>query len=136
MNKKDLDTIISWRLDKYLARKKRVLEGHMQDQITIELRVDFADKDKIPELIKIACAAARHMVACVQVLQPVHRPECVVFTDNFMSAPEKIDIYADLIAAGQEEMKRLADSGVTGHGNIASDADAPSSELLEAIKGA
>ena len=101
----------------------------MQDQITIELRVDFADKEKIPELTKIACSMARTLVANVQLLGPTCKPECVVFTDNFMSPPQKVDIYADLIGKGKEELAAAAPATVT----VAE--DQVSSELLAAMRG-
>lgn len=133
-----LNSLIEWKLDRYAERVDRAKKGDtMQDQITIELRVDFADKDKVPELIKIACAGARHLVANVMLLGPVCKPECVIFTDNFMSAPQKIDIYSDLIARGEVQLKAIANSGVSGAvtDTVSADNDQPSSELLAAMKG-
>lgn len=140
MDLEQIDTLLNWKLDGYINARHMAKEGSkMQDQITIELRVDFADKEKIPELIKIACAAARHMVANVQLLQPVTKPQCVVFTDNFMSPPESIDIFGDMIGAGQAQLKAIADSGVSGavtaEVTAAEDAaGAPSQEMLDAMK--
>lgn len=122
--------LLDWKLDRYISAKREAMEGtKMQDQITIELRVDFADKGKIPELTKIACSMARTLVANVQLLGPTCKPECVVFTDNFMSPPEKVDIYADLIGKGKEELAAAATATVT----VAE--DQVSSELLAAMRG-
>ena len=132
MDLASLDNLLDWKLDRYLARKDRAVsqqEVVIQDQITIELRVDFADKEKIPELTKIACSMARTLVANVQLLGPTCKPECVVFTDNFMSPPEKLDIYADLIGKGKEELAAAATATVT----VAE--DQVSSELLAAMRG-
>ena len=132
MDLASLDNLLDWKLDRYLARKDRALaqqEAAIQDQITIELRVDFADKGKIPELTKIACSMARTLVANVQLLGPTCKPECVVFTDNFMSPPEQVNIYADLIGKGKEELAAAATATVT----VAE--DQVSSELLAAMRG-
>jgi len=136
-----LDALIDWKLDDYVKRrntaKAKQENGIMQDQITIELRVDFADKDKIPELTKIACSMARTLVANVQLLGPTCKPECVVFTDNFMSAPQQVDIYADLIGKGKDELSAIeakdavfsgaATATVTGEDQV-------SDELLAALR--
>ena len=138
MNLEQIDALLAWKLDKRIAAAAAAKKGiKMQDQITIELRVDFADKDKIPELVKIACSMARTLVANVQLLGPTCKPECVVFTDNFMSGAEKVDIYADLIGAGKEQLAAVkardlvfsgaATAPVTGE-------DTVSSELLNAMK--
>lgn len=124
-----LNQLLDWKLDRYLSAKAEATKGtKMQDQITIELRVDFADKDMIPELVKIACSMARTLVANVQLLGPTCQPECVVFTDNFMSPPEKVDLYADLIGKGREELTAAATAAVTGEDQV-------SGELLDAMKG-
>lgn len=113
MTLEQINALIDWKLD----RK----ENKMQDQITIEIRVDFLDKAKIQEVIKIMCSMARTAVANINLLGPQCKPECVIFTDNFMSAPEKIDLYADLIGKGQEELNEIAGGA--------------SVEMLEALKG-
>lgn len=124
MTLEQLDELLSWQLE-----NRKIARSKMQDQITIELRVDFKDKDKIPELIKVACAVARHLVANVMLLGPTCKPDCVVFTDNFMSPPEKIDIYQDLIAKGQSEFRTIADN------QPQDDNDTPSDEMLRALRG-
>ena len=63
---------------------------------------------------------ARTLAANIQLLDPVCKPECVVYTDNFMSPPEKINIYQDLIGKGDQELQESA--GI-------------SSELLAAVTG-
>lgn len=136
-----MDNLIEWKLFKWKAAKEARAKGEkMQDQITIELRVDFADANKLPELQKIACSMARTLVANVQLLGPVCKPECVVFTDNFMSPPEKIDIYADLIGKGKEELAAVAArDAIYDPKNTAAVTSEPveeiSQELLDAMKG-
>ena len=136
MTLEDVDALLEWKVHGYIAARNAVDEGmKMQDQITIELRVDFADKEKIPELIKIACAAARHMLANVQLLGPACQPECVVFTDNFMSPPVKISNYSDLVGTGRKELEALAGSGVSGAvTDPVTGEEGVSSELLAAMK--
>jgi hypothetical protein len=127
-----LDSLLNWKLDRYLAACHMAKEGtKMQDQITIEMRVDFADKDKIPELVNIACSMARTLVANVQLLGPACTPECVVYTDNFMSPAQKINIYDNLIAKGNEELDKVTGASATA---AVSDVGV-SDELLAAMKG-
>src|ERR1700730_10097979 len=76
----------------------------MRQGITIELGVDFIDKEKFPELIKIACALAVTLKANAQLLTPTCKPECMVFTDDFMAPPKKIDMYENLVAKGQAQI--------------------------------
>ena len=103
----------------------------MQDQITIELRVDFADKDKIPALVNIACSMARTLVANVSLLGPTCKPECVVYTNNFMCPQQQINIYENLIAKGNVELDK-----VTGeHATAAVTGGEVSDELLAAMTG-
>jgi hypothetical protein len=113
MTLEQINALIDWKMD----RK----ENPMQDQITIEIRVDFLDKEKIQEVIKIMCSIAQTAVANINLLGPQCKPECVIFTDNFMAPPEKIDIYANLIGKGQEELDKIAGGA--------------SAEMLEALKG-
>lgn len=129
MSIEDIDALLNWKLDGYAASKAAVKEGKsMQTMITIECKVDFTDKDKIPELTKIACSMARTLVANVQLLGPTTKPECVVFNDDFMSGPGKVDIYADLIGQGKDQMAAVgkATAAVT-------DEEALSDELLAAM---
>jgi hypothetical protein len=127
---KDINALIDWKLDKYLAAKAAKAEGRMQDMITIECRVDFADQDKIPELIKIACSMARTLVANVNLLGPTTKPECVIWSDNFMLPPEKINIYADLIEGGNAQ---LVYAGAGDTATVTAE-ESLSDELLAAMK--
>ena len=125
MSLEDINALLDWKLNRYVEAKAKAKEGNtMQNMITIECKVDFADKDKIPELTKIACSMARTLVANVSLLGPVTKPECVVFNDDFMSGPEKINIYADLIGQGQ----------AAGGATATVTEEAPSDELLAAMK--
>lgn len=135
-----MDDLIEWKLFKWKAAKEARAKGEkMQDQITIEMRFDFADPDKLPEVRKIACSMARTLVANVQLLGPTCKPECVVFTDNFMNPAEKIDIYADLIGKGKEELAEVAARDAIYDPNntatVTEPAEEISQELLDAMKG-
>jgi hypothetical protein len=130
MSLDEIDNLLDWKLNKYIAAKAAAKEGKMQDMITIECRVDFADPDKIPELLKVACSMARTLVANVQLLGPTCKPECVVWTDNFMSPPTQVNIYSDLIAGGN---KQLTDAGAGDTATVTAE-EAPSDELLAAMK--
>lgn len=129
MDLEQIDALINWKLTRHQAAAKAAKEGtQMQDQITIELRVDFADKEKIPELIKLACSMARTLVANVQLLGPTTKPECTVFTDNFIAPPLKIDIFSDLIAKGQAQLAAAGDTALEADQVV-------SQEMLDAMKG-
>ncbi len=109
MNLPDRDALIAWKITRWAYLRDLAMKGiQMQDQITIECRCDFKDKDKILEVIKLACSMARTLAANIQLLDPVCKPECVVYTDNFMSPPEKINIYQDLIGKGDAELQECA----------------------------
>jgi hypothetical protein len=119
----DVDALIDWKLH-------RRMEGTtMRQGITIELGVDFIDKEKFPELVKIACGLAVTLKANAQLLTPTCKPECMVFTDDFMAPPKKIDMYENLVEKGQQEMAAVGGDDVTGEVTTPIDAD-----LLKALK--
>lgn len=120
LNLECLDKLIEWKIYRWAEARDKVRNGQMQDQVTIECQMDFTDKDKMQEVIKLACSTARTLAANIQLLDPVCKPQCVVYTDNFMSPPEKINIYQDLIGKGNEELQET--EGI-------------SSELLNAVTG-
>ncbi len=97
----------------------------MQRQFTMELRVDFADPEKLPAL-KIAFAqAARHVLATASLL-----------TDNPKTT--QISAYSDDFFTGHEEIKILDDviqNGLDATGEVSSGSDSISSELMNAAKG-
>lgn len=118
----DLNALLEWKLDRAVRNTK---EGKMEDTITIEMKVDFGSKDVMPQLIGIACSMARTLKANVDLLGPVTKAQCVVFTDSHFAPPQKIDIYADLIGKGQEELNRIA---------ARDDVYAPSAEMLDMLR--
>jgi hypothetical protein len=125
MRIEDIDARLEWMLDR--KRNWRDQRGNnMQDQFTIEIRVDFEDKGKIEEVQKLVCSMARTLVANVQLLGPACKPDCVIYSDNFMSPPEKLDLYADLIGKGNQELAAIAEK--TGE-------EVVSAEMLAAMKG-
>jgi hypothetical protein len=117
----NLDVLIDWKIYRVTELRQKVKEGkQMQDQVTIECRFDFIDKGKVPEVQKLACAMARTLAANIQLLDPVCKPEVIVYTDDFMSPPQKVNMYDDLIGKGNTELQEAA--GI-------------SSELLSAVTG-
>jgi len=129
MSLEDIDALLKWKLDDYVASKAAVKGGKMQAIITIECKVDFADKDKIPALTDLACSMATTLEANIQLLSPTTKPEIVVYNDDFMSGPIKVDRWANLIAQGKGQM-----AAVGGEVTAAvTDEEQPSDELLAAM---
>ncbi len=101
-----INHLVEWKLYKYGDRKEHAQKepSVMQEQITIELRVDFDDPQKIEEVIKLACHMRNTLVSNVHLLGPRTSPECIVYSDNFMSPAVKVDHFKDLIGEGEKEM--------------------------------
>jgi hypothetical protein len=130
MSLEDINALLKWKLEGYAASKAAVKKGiSMQTMITIECKVDFADKDKMPELTNLACSMATTLEANIQLLGPTTKPEIVVYNDDFMSGPIKIDRWANLIAQGKEQMAAVG----TGATAVVTDEEQPSDELLSAM---
>jgi len=104
-----LDKLIEWKLrsPRHLRKSRKlsaILEGdHMQRQITIELRVDYADNDK-NETMRVAVAqAARHVYATAVLLADGIKPQVVAFSDDFFTGHEEIKLLDDVIQHGIDE---------------------------------
>jgi hypothetical protein len=108
-----------------LYRLDTITRGaHMQRQFTIELRVDFADADKLGPMKQVLQQAARHAYATAQLI-----------SDNPKST--QIAIYSDDFFTGHEEIKLLDDTIQQGLDAVGeeSGSEAVSSELAAAVNG-
>jgi hypothetical protein len=124
-----LNKLIDWRAGSIAVLRNYKLDtitrgAHMQRQFTIELRVDFADPEKLPELKKVLQQAARHAFATAQLI-----------SDNPKST--QIAIFSDDFFTGHEEIKLLDDTIQQGLDNIGeeSGSEGVSSELAGAVNG-
>lgn len=96
----------------------------MQRQFTIELRVDFADPEKLPEITKVLQQCARHAFATAQLISDNPKAtQIVIYSDDFFSGHEEIKLLEDTIQQGLD-----ATGNTTG-------SDELSSELMEAARG-
>lgn len=103
----------------------RMRGAQMQRQFTIELRVDFADPEKLPVLKQTLQQAARHMNATAQLISDNPKAtKVVIFSDDFFSGHEEISLLDDVIQEGLDAV-----------GGTSSGSDTISSELAMAAKG-
>jgi hypothetical protein len=85
--------------------------AHMQRQFTIELRVDFADQEKLPALKQVLQQAARHAFATAQLISDNPKStQIAIFSDDFFSGHEEIKLLDDVIQQGLDH-RRDEDSG-------------------------
>lgn len=82
----------------------------MQRQFTIELRVDYADNEKNEAMRTALTSAARHVFATASLLADSVKPQIAIFSDDFFSGHEQIELLEDVIAQG---VQQLEDAGVT-----------------------
>ena len=124
-----LDKLIAWRLGSIQNLKRNrlyaITEGaHMQRQFTIELRVDFADSEKLGPLKQVLQQAARHAFATAMLISDNPKStQVAIFSDDFFSGHEEIKLLDDVIQQGLDQ---------TGE---AQPEDTPSAELLGAVNG-
>lgn len=131
MPEADQDAIIEWKsgsiavLKHYHLPTDTITRGaHMQRQFTIELRVDFADAEKLPVLKGVLQQAARHAFATAQLISDNPKStKIAIFSDDFFTGHETIALLEDTIQQG------LDATGET------SGSDDISSELANAAKG-
>lgn len=105
----ELDKFIDWSAGSLNVLKHYKLDtiskgAQMQRQFTIELRVDFADKDKLPELKQTLLHAARHAYTTAQLLSDTPKTtQIAIYSNDFFSPPEEIKLLDDIIAKGLED---------------------------------
>lgn len=96
----------------------------MQRQFTIEIRVDFADSDKLGPLKQTLIQAARHGYATAQLLSDNPKSTRVaIFSDDFFTGHQEIALLEDVIQ-----------QGLDATGETTSGSDSVSSELLAAVQ--
>lgn len=127
--KEELDAIIEWKAGSMAVLRHYKLDtitrgAHMQRQYTIELRVDFADQDKLPALKEVLQQAARHAFATAQLISDNPKTtQVAIFSDDFFGGHSEIKLMEDVIAQGLNSINE--DSG----------SEQLSSELIGAMNG-
>lgn len=127
----ELDAYIEWKAGSMGVLKHYRLAtitrgAHMQRQFTIELRVDFADRDKLVELKQTLLQCARHAYTTAQLLSDTPKTtDIAIFSNDFFSPPEEIKLLDDLIAKG------IVDTNMQD----TPDVDSISAELAKAVTG-
>lgn len=97
--------------------------AHMQRQFTIELRVDFADSEKLEPLKETLQQAARHAYATAMLISDNPKAtQIAIYSDDFFTGHQTIALLTDTIQEGLD-----ATGNETG-------ADTVSSELMAAVK--
>ena len=100
----------------------------MQRQFTIEIRVDFADAEKLPEFKQTLLHCARHAFTTAQLISDNQKStKIAVFSDDFFSGHQEIALMDDIIQSG------LSSIGETTSGLAGGD-DEISAELANAFK--
>lgn len=104
--KDQLDRKIEWCAGRMAVLRHYRLDtitrgAHMQRQFTIELRVDFADQEKLPSLKQVLQQCARHAFATAQLLSDNPKTtQVAIFSDDFFSGHEEIKLLDDVIQNG------------------------------------
>ena len=121
-----LDKLIEWKAGGVAVLRHYKLDtitrgAHMQRQFTIELRVDFADSDKLEPLKQTLQQAARHAFATAKLISDnPASTQIAIFSDDFFSGHEEIALLDDTILQGLDQIGETSGS------------EAISSELMEA----
>lgn len=97
----------------------------MQRQFTIELRVDYADNGKNEAMRQALTAAARHVYATATLLADAVKPQIAIFSDDFFSGHEEIELLEDVIAQGKQQLEQAG---------VSEQPEEISSELLSAVR--
>lgn len=124
-----LDLKIEWFSGRIAVLKRYKLDtitrgAHMQRQFTVELRVDFADQEKLPALKQVLQQCARHAFATAQLLSDNPKTtQVAIFSDDFFSGHEEIKLLDDVIQSGLNAISET------------SGAEELSSELVGAMNG-
>lgn len=124
----ELDQMIEWKAGSIAVLKhyqskmaEQLKEQCMQRQFTIELRVDFADQEKLEALKITLKQAARHCHATAMLISDNPKStQIAIYSEDFFTGNEEIKLLDDVIGDG------LAESPAT-------EADAPSTEMMQAL---
>lgn len=123
----ELDQLIDWKSGSIGVLRNYKLDtitrgAHMQRQFTIELRVDFADAEKLEPIQKVLQQAARHALATARLISDNPKStQVAIFSDDFFSGHQEIALLDDTIQQGLDAID--ANSG----------SDVVSSELAAAL---
>lgn len=127
-SQEQLDQLIEWKAGSIKALKQyklhTITEGaHMQRQFTIELRVDFADQEKLIPLQQTLQQAARHALATARLISDNPKStQVAIYSEDFFSGHQQISLLDDVIQ-----------QGLDATGETSSGADEISSELMGAL---
>lgn len=88
---------------------------------TIELRTNFSDRDKDPEIQRAVAQAARHLQALVLLIHDGIEPEIVAYSDDWLADKKEISLLDDLM-------------GQTGETVTTDQGEEISAELIEALQ--
>jgi hypothetical protein len=122
-----MDRLIDWNLRSPVVAKKMKTsaiaeEAHLIRQFTIELRVNYADNEKNATMRSAVAQAARHMFATAQLLADGVKPDIAIFSDDWFSGREEIELLQDVIQQGLDEAGEAVTEGEV------------SSELMAAVR--
>lgn len=99
----------------------------MQKTFSLELRVDFKDKDKFDVMRKLFQQAALHLAAQADLLMDHVKAQAAVFDDDFFSGKQQISILDDTWEQGKQQMAALDPVA-------AAEEERPSADLLAALR--
>lgn len=125
-----LNKLIEWKAGSIKSLKQyrlhTITEGaHMQRQFSIELRVDFADAEKLIPLQQTLQQAARHALATARLISDNPKStQVAIYSEDFFSGHQQISLLDDVIQ-----------QGLDATGEETSGSDTISSELMGAVDG-
>lgn len=111
-----LERLIDWKAGAIAVLRQYKLDtitrgAHMQRQFTIELRVDFADSEKLGPLKQVLQQAARHAFATAQLISDNPKStQIAIFSDDFFSGHEEIKLLDDTIQQGLDSLGETSGS--------------------------
>jgi hypothetical protein len=116
----DLDNLIAWKAGSIAVLKHYRLHtitrgAHMQRQFTIELRVDFADAEKLEPLKQTLRQAAKHAYATAMLISDNPKAtQIAIYSEDFFTGNEEIRLLDDTIQAGIDATGQVSgDEGVS-----------------------
>jgi hypothetical protein len=124
-----LDKLIDWRMgDNRFTSKDNQRSIQMQRQFTMELRVDYGpEEDKNEVMRKAWTAAARHVYAKACLLSQGQKPKIALFSDDFFTGHEEIELLDDVIG-------KAVEADTTEESGVSSELMAAAKEMSGGIK--
>lgn len=123
-----LGQLIDWKAGGIAVLKYYKLDtisrgAHMQRQLTMELRVDFADQEKLPAIQQAFQQAARHVLATARLISDNPKStQIAIYSEDFFSGHQEIALLDDVIQQGLDATSNDESQGI-------------SSELMGAMGG-